>query len=100
MHHAVMGADLSHYGALIKDSWQSVGEARRNYRMSTSVGVVGMLDYVYHHRPPQTITDHHRLHCSHVVSALVWKYESLLYIQLCSFADTSLNVEHLEVDAS
>ena len=37
-----------------------------------------------------------RFHCSHVVSALFFKYMSLLYSQLSSFVGTSLNVEHLK----
>ena len=41
-----------------------------------------------------------RFHCSHVVSALFFKYMSLLYSQLFSFVDTSLNVEHLMSGAS
>ena len=40
-----------------------------------------------------------RFHCSHVVSALFLKYMSLLYSQLSSFVDTSLNVEHLKLGA-
>ena len=35
----------------------------------------------------------------YVVSALFWKCESLLYIQLFSFADASLDVEHLKLGA-
>ena len=41
-----------------------------------------------------------RFHCSHVVSALFFKYMSLLYSQLSSFVGTSLNVEHLMSGAS
>ena len=54
-------------------------------------------------RRPLTRSSHmslHVIHCSHVVSALYYKYESLLYIQLLSFVDTSLDVEHLKSGAS